>query len=46
VLLWLGPRRPAPTWDVMARYVQLELRRHFIEEVLPRESVTYNLGNQ
>jgi len=44
VLLWLGPRRPAPTWDVMARYVQLELRRHFIEEVLPRESVTYNLG--
>src|SRR6185295_19179666 len=32
VLLWLGPRRPAPTWDVMARYVQLELRRHFIED--------------
>jgi hypothetical protein len=46
VLLWLGPRRPAPTWDIMARYVQLELRAHFIDEVLPRESVSYNLGNQ
>ena len=46
VLLWLGPRRAAPTWDVMSRYVQLELRRHFIDEVLPRDGVTYNLGNQ
>ncbi len=46
VLLWLGPRRPAPTWDIMAGYVQRELRRRFLEEVLPRDSVTYNLGNQ
>lgn len=43
VLLWLGPRRPAPTWDVMAGFVQRELRRRFLEEALPRESVTYNL---
>jgi transcriptional regulator with XRE-family HTH domain len=45
VLLWLGPRRAAPTWDVMAGYVQRELRTRFFEEALPRDSVTYNLGN-
>jgi hypothetical protein len=27
----------------MAGYVQRELRRRFIEEALPRDSVTYNL---
>lgn len=45
VLLWLGPRRPAPTWEVMAGYVQRELRQRFLEEALPRASVTYSLGN-
>jgi hypothetical protein len=43
VLLWLGPRRGAPTWEVMAGYVQRELRRRFLEEALPRESLIYNL---
>jgi hypothetical protein len=41
VLLWLGPRRPAPTWEVMAGYVQRELRTRFLQEALPRENVTY-----
>jgi hypothetical protein len=43
VLLWLGPRRPAPTWEVMSGYVQRELRRRFLEEALPRASVSYSL---
>jgi hypothetical protein len=43
VLLWLGPRRPAPTWEYMSGYVQVELRRRFLQEVLPRESLSYNL---
>jgi transcriptional regulator with XRE-family HTH domain len=45
VLLWLGPRRPAPPWETMAGYVQRELRRRFLEEALPHDSVTYNLDN-
>lgn len=45
VLLWLGARRPAPAWETMAGYVQRELRRRFLEEALPRESVTYNLDS-
>jgi len=44
VLLWLGPRRPAPTWDVMAGYVQRKLRGDFLNEVLSRESVIYTFG--
>ncbi len=43
VLLWLGQRRPAPTWEVMSGYVQRELRRRFLEEALPRASVSYSL---
>jgi hypothetical protein len=43
VLLWLGPRRPAPTWEVMSGYVQRELRRRFLEEALPRASLSYSL---
>ncbi|MBK7645130.1 MAG: peptidylprolyl isomerase [Planctomycetes bacterium] len=46
VLLWLGPRRPAPAWDKMAAFVQLELRKRFLDEALPPESVTYNIGIQ
>ena len=45
VLLWLGPRRSAPTWELMAGYVQRELRRRFLEEALPRASVIYSFGN-
>lgn len=36
VLLWFESRRPAPAWEVMAQHVHRELRRRFVEEVLPR----------
>lgn len=39
VLLWLGRRRPAPTWDEMKSHVHNELRRAFLEEVLPKNAV-------
>ena len=38
-LLWIGATRPAPGWDVMREEVHRELRRRFLEESLPRESV-------
>ena len=37
-LLWLGERRPAPTWDTMSAHVHRELRKRFLDEVLPRTS--------
>jgi len=39
VLLWLGEHRPAPTWEVMRGHVRDELRKRFLTEVLPRESM-------
>jgi hypothetical protein len=39
VLLWFGLRRPAPSWDVMSQHVKAELRRRFVEDVLPRNAV-------
>lgn len=39
VLLWFGLRRPAPAWDTMAHHVRTELRRRFVEEVLPRSAL-------
>jgi hypothetical protein len=38
-LLCFGARRPPPAWDLMAAHVHRELRRRFIEEVLPKQSV-------
>lgn len=38
-LLYLGKRRPAPSWEAMANYVHREMRRRFLEEVLPRASL-------
>lgn len=38
-LVWIGRRRPAPTWPVMSGYVKAELRRRFVEDVLPRSAV-------
>jgi len=38
-LLWVGRRRPKPSWDVMSAYVRAELRRRFVEDVLPRAAV-------
>jgi hypothetical protein len=43
VLLWFGARRPAPSWETMASHVHRELRKRFVDEVLPRSSVVYDL---
>jgi hypothetical protein len=45
VLLWLGPRRAAPTWEVMSQQVQRELRRRFLDDVLPRANVQLVAGS-
>ncbi len=37
-LLWIGRRRPAPSWETMSGYVRAELRRRFVEDVLPRSA--------
>ena len=39
VLLWLGVRRPAPSYPVMVGHVRRELRRRFIEQCLPAKGV-------
>jgi hypothetical protein len=39
LLLALGQRRPAPTWEEMATKVQGEIRRRFLVELLPPDSV-------
>lgn len=42
VLLWIGDRRPAPVWEVMASHVRTERRRAFVEGLLdPSEVVTF-----
>lgn len=40
MLLWLGERRPGASWDTMQKHVHRELRRRFVEEVLPRARLT------
>jgi len=39
VLMWLGEHRPAPSWEEMRGRVRNELRKRFLNEVLPRESM-------
>jgi hypothetical protein len=39
-LLWLGERRATPTWDTMAAQVHRELRKKFLDETLPKTSVS------
>jgi len=39
VLVLLGARRAAPTWDGMREHVHRELRRRFLEECLERKGV-------
>lgn len=40
MLLWLGERRAGASWDTMQKHVHRELRRRFVEEVLPRARMT------
>jgi hypothetical protein len=46
VLLWFGMRRPAPTWEGMAAQVHRELRKRFIDEVLPKASLSTGFDGQ
>ncbi len=39
LLLCLGERRPAPSWETMSRNVHGELRRRFLDGVVPKSSV-------
>ncbi len=39
LLLWVGGRRPAPTWIEMRTHVHRELRRRFLEDLLPKNAV-------
>ena len=39
VLVQLGERRPAPTWEEMSTHVHRELRRRFLSEALAPDSV-------
>lgn len=38
-LLWALERRASPSWEEMSERVHEELRRRFLEELMPRESV-------
>jgi hypothetical protein len=39
-LVWIGAKRPASGWNDMRRHVHRELRRRFLEDVLPKKDVT------
>lgn len=39
LLVWLGQRRPAPTWQEMREHVHREQRRLFLDELLPKNAV-------
>lgn len=38
-LLWAAERRPSPSWEEMSERVHEELRRRFLEDLLPTDSV-------
>jgi hypothetical protein len=38
-LLWLGEVRPSPEWPTMREHVQRELRRRFLVETLPPDTI-------
>jgi hypothetical protein len=38
-LLWASARRPSPSWEEMSERVHAELRKRFIEELMPMEAV-------
>lgn len=38
-LLWAVERRPSPSWEEMSARVHEELRRRFLEELMPMDSV-------
>lgn len=38
-LLWASARRPSPSWEEMSERVHEELRRRFLEELMPQDAV-------
>jgi hypothetical protein len=38
-LLWVGLRRPAPSWEEMSTHVHREMRKRFLEDVMQREAM-------
>jgi hypothetical protein len=38
-MLWVSGIRESPSWEVMSEHVHEELRRRFMEDVMPRNSV-------
>jgi parvulin-like peptidyl-prolyl isomerase len=38
-LLWASERRPSPSWEEMSERVHEELRRRFLEDLMPTDSV-------
>jgi parvulin-like peptidyl-prolyl isomerase len=38
-LLWVSELRASPSWEGMSRFVHEELRRRFLEDVMPRAAV-------
>ena len=45
-LLWVSEVRSSPTWEEMAENVHEELRRRFVDELMPRSSVEVLLGGE
>jgi len=45
-LLWATERRPSPDWEEMKEHVHEELRRRFIEELMPQSSVQLLAGGE
>jgi hypothetical protein len=43
-LLWVSELRATPSWEEMAEHVHEELRRRFVEELLPRGELELLLG--
>jgi len=42
-MLWISGIRASPSWEVMSEHVHEELRRRFMEDVMPRNSVEVEL---
>jgi hypothetical protein len=45
-LLWLGARRPVPSWADMVQYLRRELRQRFLDDALPRAKMVDIFGEK
>jgi hypothetical protein len=44
-LLWVSEVRPSPAWELMSRHVHEELRRRFVEKVMPTGAMEILIRN-